>query len=79
MRLALARCRSRIPLRERELPPSADLLVISLVSANDALHQRVADDIDVFKLPGQETEFVKVPAHVLAYLLGRAECKAATT
>ena len=36
------------------------------------------DDIDVFRLPGIDTEFVKVPAHVLTYLLGRAESRAAS-
>jgi predicted AAA+ superfamily ATPase len=39
---------------------------------------RDEDDVGVLRLPGLETEFVKVPAHVVAYLLGRAESKAAT-
>lgn len=39
---------------------------------------RDENDIAVFKLPGLDTEFVKIPAHVMAYLLGRAECKSAT-
>jgi predicted AAA+ superfamily ATPase len=39
---------------------------------------REENDLAVFKMPGVDTQFVKVPAHALAYLLGRAECKAAT-
>jgi uncharacterized protein len=35
---------------------------------------REENDLAVFRMPGLPTEFVKVPAHVLSYLLGRAEC-----
>jgi hypothetical protein len=35
------------------------------------------NDLTVFRVPGIDTEFVKVPAHLAMYLLGRAECAAA--
>ena len=37
-----------------------------------------ADDVGVFRLPGIETTFVRLPAHLLTYLLGHAECRAAS-
>jgi hypothetical protein len=34
---------------------------------------KAEDDFGVTRLPGLETEFLKVPAHILCYLLGQAE------
>jgi uncharacterized protein len=38
---------------------------------------RDEDDVGVFHVPGIETEFVKAPAPLLTYLLGRGECRSA--
>lgn len=38
---------------------------------------RDESDVTVFRIPGIDTEFVKVPAYTALYLLGRGECEAA--